>query len=275
VAALSNAMLLEKDQKRYLSMLTIGQCVCRSDRLVQPVFLSIPDFPIKKGLVSDEDLKRHMQRYLQNLTPQLPPLPEKGNICGIQNQETLTPLGRIMLENIALKPFLGLVKRFKELGLKVSHGYRVIEELTAYNHIVALTIDGNRLYDLTANGKKKLGKKIILKGRGGLEHRYYIEKIKAHYLTNEGFTFLEKDDIDLVVETIEKRLALQVETGKSDLQANLTKLGGYAADLKYVVATNPETEIRLKELLYDLLIPGKENIRILFVKDFLNNPPIL
>jgi hypothetical protein len=128
---------------------------------------------------------------------------------------------------------------------------------------------------LTANGKKSLGKKVCLKGRGGLEHRYYIEKIKEHYLANEGFTFLEKDDIDLVVETIEKKLALQVETGKSDIQANLTKIGRYAADFKYVVTTNPETEIRTKEMLKDLLVPDKENIHILFVKDFLNNPPIL
>jgi hypothetical protein len=138
-----------------------------------------------------------------------------------------------------------------------------------------LTVDGNRLYELTVNGKKSLGKKVRLKGRGGIEHRYYIEKIKEHYLANEGFTFLEKDDIDLVVETIRKKLALQVETGKSDIQANLTKLGRYAADFKYVVSTNPETEIRIKEMLKDLLVPDKENIRVLFVKDFLNNPPVL
>ena len=151
----------------------------------------------------------------------------------------------------------------------------MIEELTAHQLIIPLTIDGNRLYDLTGNGKRVLGQKLIHKGRGGLEHRYYIEKIKEHYLANEGFTFLEKDDIDLVVETIEKKLALQVETGKSDIQANLTKLGRYAADLKYVVTTNPETEIRTKEMLNDLLVPDKENIHILFVKDFLNNPPII
>jgi hypothetical protein len=41
------------------------------------------------------------------------------------------------------------------------------------------------------------------------------------------------------------------------------------------VTTNPETEIRIKEMLKDLLIPDKENIHIRFVKDFLKNPPIL
>ena len=78
-----------------------------------------------------------------------------------------------------------------------------------------------------------------------------------------------------MVETIEKKLALQVETGKSNIQANLTKLGRYAADLKYVVTTNRQTEIRTKEMLNDLLVPDKKNIHILFVKDFLNNPPII
>ena len=180
-----------------------------------------------------------------------------------------------MLENIAQKPILGLVKRFKDLGLKISHGYKIIEELIYMKLITPRTIDGHRLYDLTSEGKKVLGKKVILKGRGGLEHRYYIEKIKEHYLQNEGFTFIEKDDIDLVVETVEKSMAIQVETGKSDIQGNLTKLGRYKADLKYVVTTNPETEIRIKDISRDLLIPDKENIHIIYVKDFLKNPPIL
>ena len=202
-----------------------------------------------------------------------PPLPKAGNVHGIQKRETLSPLGRIVLENIALKPLLGFVKRFKEMGFKVSHGYKVIEELVSLKLIIPLTIDGNRLYELTNKGKKALGKKVIHKGRGGLEHRYYIEKIKDHFIHNEGFTFIEKDDIDLVVDKADKRMAIQLETGKSDIQANLTKLGRYNASFKYVVTTNRETEIRVKEIYKDLIVPDKENIQIFFAKDFLNNPP--
>jgi hypothetical protein len=275
VAALSNAMLLEKSQQKYLSMLTLGQCICRTDRFAQPVLLSIPDFPLKKGVVTDQDLKKHMEGYLKDLRQETPPLPERKSICGIQKEETLSPLGRIMLENIALKPVLGLVKRFKELGLKVSHGYRTVEELMTRKLIIPLTIDGNRLYELTVKGKKTLGRKVALKGRGGLEHRYYIEKIKEHYLKDEKFTFVEKDDIDLVVESFERKMALQVETGKSDIQANLTKLGRYKADLKYVVTTNPEAELRIRETMKELIVPDKEKIHIRFVKDFLHNPPAL
>ena len=78
-----------------------------------------------------------------------------------------------------------------------------------------------------------------------------------------------------MVETIERRLAIQVETGKSNIQANLTKLGRYMADLKYVVTTTRETEIRIRKILKDLIVPDRENIRVLFVKDFLSHPPVL
>jgi len=275
VLALSNAMLLEKNEQRFLPMLTLGRCICRSDRFPKPLLLSIPHVPLKKGLVGDEDIIRHMEGYLPDLRPELPPSAKPGSICGIQSQETLSPLGRIMLEHIAVKPLLGLVKRFKELGLKVSHGYKVIEELIAMKLITPRTIDGNRLYELTISGKKTLGKKIPQEGKGGLEHRWYAHKIKEHYRTHEGFTFLEKDDIDLVVETVETTLAIQIETGKSNIQANLTKLGRYTADLKYVVTTNKDTELRIRDFLKDLIIPDKEKIQVVFVKDFLADPPAL
>lgn len=275
VAALANAMLLGKDEKRYLSMLTLGQCICRSDRFPWPILLAIENFPIQKGTVTDEDLRTRMEGYLQDWRPEYPPMAKPGGIQGISKPETLSPLGRIILENIELKPFLGFVKRCKDLGLKIPDGYRVIEELTVLQLITPLTIDGQRLYELTRKGKEALGGKIIHPGRGGLEHRYYVEKVKEHYLNQEGFTFLEKDDIDLVIEKGDKTLAVQMETGKSDLQANLIKLGRYKADLKYALATNRETEIRLRETLKEYLLPDRENIQVAFVRDFLQSPPAL
>lgn len=275
ISALANSMLLEKHEQKYLSMLTIGRCICRSDRIPKPILLSIANFPIKKGLVTDEDLKTIMGPYLKDSGLENPAISKPGNVRGIQRDETLSPLGRIVLENIALKPLIGLVKRFKELGLKVAHGYKVIEELMALKLIIPLTIDGNRLYELTPQGKTTLGRKFTYEGRGGLEHRYFTEKIKAHYLNQEGFTYLEKDDIDLVVESVDTTIAIQVETGKSNIQGNLTKLGRYNADKKYMISTNRETEIRINNYLKEMLIPDRDNIQVYFVKDFLRTSPAL
>ena len=275
IYAVSNAMLLDKKQQRYLAMLTLGQCVCRSDRFTQPVLLSIPNFPLKKGLVTDEDIKSRMEAYLKDSRQDNPATPERASICSIQNKETLSPLGRIMLENIAMKPLSGVVRRFKELGIKVSPGYKIIEELVSQKLVIPITIDGQKLYDLTAEGRNALGKTLPHSGRGGLEHRYFVENIRNHYLQNEGFASVEKDDIDLVVESYQKRIAIQVETGKSDIQGNLTKLGRYKADLKYMLTTNPEAEVRVKKALQELLIPDREEIKVLSVKDFLASPPAL
>jgi hypothetical protein len=275
VMAIANAMLLGKDERRYLAMLTLGQCVCRSDRFTLPVLLTIDNFPIQKGSVSDEDLKTLMAGYLKDLKPEYPAFFKQGAIHSIQNQETLSPLGRIILENIEIKPFIGFVKRFKDLGFKIPDGYRAIEELTAMRFIVPLTIDGNRLYELTIKGREALGRKAIHRGRGGLEHRYYVEKIKEHYLAKAGFTFLEKDNIDIVIYQGDKTLAIQMETGKSDVHGNLMKLCRYKADLKYILATNRETEVRLRDILKENFLPDRENVQVVYVKDFLQSPPVL
>lgn len=275
VSSLANAMLLGKDERRYLAMLTLGQCICRSDRFPQPVLLQIENFPIQKGAVTDEDLKTLMAGYLRDLRPENPVSAKSGHICGIQNPETLSPLGRIVLEDIELKPFVGFVKRFKDLGLRTPDGYKVIEELTAMGLVVPVTVDGQRLYETTHKGRETLGRKTFHKGRGGLEHRYYIDKIREHYASRTGFACLEKDDIDIVIAQGDQSLAIQMETGKSDIQANLLKLGRYRADHKYALATNRETEVLIREILKNNVLPDRERIHVAFAKDFLQSPPLL
>lgn len=275
VSAIANAMLLDPNQKRYLGMLQVGQCVCRSDRLTAPLFLSISNFTVKKGVVTDQDLIQMMKPYTAQLKTENPAPANPSHIHPIPNPETLSPLGRLVLSHIATKPLLGVVKRFKELGLKTSHGYKILEELTGLFLIIDRTIDGRKFFDLTIAGRKALGKRAPLPGRGGLEHRYYVEVLQDHFLSKGAATHLEKDDIDLTADVDGKRIAVQVETGKSDLQGNLTKLGRFVADHKFMIAANRETEIRIKALLREMLIPDRASIRVLFAKDFLKHPPDL
>jgi hypothetical protein len=180
-----------------------------------------------------------------------------------------------MLEHIAQKPIIGVVKRFKQLGLKTAQGYPVITELIDHQLIQPRTIDRQKLYELTPAGKTILGPKFKQKGRGGLAHRYYVEKIKTHYLNRQGFAFIEKDNIDLVVESTDQTLAIQVETGKSDIRANLMRLGRFAADQKYVLAITKQAEIKIKDIFAVLIIPDKQSIRVQYIKDFISNPPSL
>ena len=273
IKAVADAMLLDYDQHKFLAKLTLGQTICRSDRLTDPLLLRISPFPVNKGSVTDLDLKELMMPYLEEMRLKALPLNQQSHVQGIQRPETLSPLGRIMLDNLAQQPILGLVKRFKRLGLKIGQGYGIITELEQLDLIQNKTVDGLKLYELTFKGKKTLGRKNPLKGRGGLEHRYWVEMIKAHYLKNEGFTFLEKEDLDLVIESYDRTLAIQVETGKSNLEGNIWKLAQFRADLKFMLATTPETQLRLRELISTLQVPGRELIQVQTAKSFLKSPP--
>ena len=66
-----------------------------------------------------------------------------------------------------------------------------------------------------------------------------------------------------------------METGKSDVHANIMKLCRYKADLKYILATNRETEVLIREILKNNFLPDREKIQAAFVKDFLQSPPII
>ena len=273
VKAVADAMLLDRFQQRYLAMLTIGRCICRSDRLMRPVLLGLPPFPLKKGSVTDADIKSLMAPYLKELKPENPGIPPMGDIPDIPKGETLTPLARILLENIALEPLLGIVQRLKKLGLGTSEGYKLITELEGQGLIYPQTIDGKRLYEVAAKARQAGFVSVSRAGRGGLEHAYWIDAVRKRYQKQGCETHLEKDDLDLVVEGSGITLAIQMETGKSDLEANLWKLSRYQADLRYMLATNRTAEVKIKNLLRDLLIPNKDQIEVMFIKDFLRAPP--
>ena len=275
VKAVADSMLLDREQQRYLAMLQVGQAICRSDRLDRPMLLNIPYLGLNKGEVTDAEIQSRMRIYLPEPEPEIPGKPSSKGIPGIPGRETLSPLGRILLQSIAENPLLGVVKRFRNLGLKTAQGYRLLSELETHGMITSQLVDGKRLHDLTHQGRRQLGLKLARPGRGGLEHRYWVEQVKRHYTKNEGLTYLEKDDIDLVVDSHGKRLAIQMETGKSDLMGNLMKLGRYQCDLRFMLATNKETELRLKQMLAETLAPNREQIKVLFVKDFMKSLPTI
>ncbi len=275
VKAVADSMLLDREQQRYLAMLQVGQAICRSDRLERPILLNIPYLGLKKGVVTDKEIQARMRSYLPEPEPENPEKPQRKGIPGIPGKETLSPLAGILLTSIAENPLMGVVLRFKKLGIKTAQGYRLLAELETKAMISSQLVDGKRLHDLTPQGRRHLKLKQARPGRGGLEHRYWVDQIKKHYMKKEGFTYLEKDDIDLVVESYDKRLAIQVETGKSDLMGNLMKLARYHSDLRFILATNRAAEIKLKQMLAETLVPNREQIKVLFVKDFMKSPPAI
>ena len=113
------------------------------------------------------------------------------------------------------------------------------------------------------------------RSRGGIVHNFYINRIKRELIKRGHFTFIEQDRLDLVADNLKKKVAIEVETGNSDIEGNLWKLARYKADKKFMIATNKEAKLLIERIYGPLLIPDKEKISIYFVKDFLKNLPYI
>ena len=277
IVAMSNALLLDRDQKRYLGMLKIGEAIVKSGRYSFPFLVAIAEFKLNKGTITDQDLQSHMKRYLKDLRKDMPPPLKVSGIQGIQKRDSLSPIGKILLNDIYINPFTGIVKRYKNLGLGTSEGNNAQNELFALEFIKPKIIDGIKILELTDKGEEKLKgmgiKTDEKRSRGGTIHNFYIHLIKKELIKLGHFTFIEQDKIDLVADNLNQKTAIEVETGYSDLEGNLWKLAKYKADKKFMIATNKETKLTIEGIYAPLLIPDKEKIKIYYVKDFLKNLP--
>ena len=98
--------------------------------------------------------------------------------------------------------------------------------------------------------------------RGGIEHSYAIHQINRHMKNLELQPLCEIGGIDVVDATA--GLAIEIETGKSNIPANLLKLEKSGFDHLFMLATNKMAEFKIKARAIDF-----PSIQFMHVKDFL------
>jgi DNA-binding MarR family transcriptional regulator len=191
-----------------------------------------------------------MQDYTGFSEPQNPQKEKIQGFQSFQKDETPpSPLAKVLLQNVAEHPYMAVSQRYKMLGMKNAQGTEIQQELIAKGFVTPSTVDGKRLLELTESGREalqKLNVKIPKTARGSAEHNYWLEKVKKCFKSVKAY--VEKDDIDLIVHDEGSVTAVQIETGKSNLAKNIKTLQDYPADHKFILATNKETEIKLKSL---------------------------
>lgn len=155
------------------------------------------------------------------------------------------------LVDVAARPLSTTVSRYERLNLSRRRGNAIRQSLATAGIIEAVTIATRSgqvvLYQLTDHGRIACGSVSIDPGprpRASLEHSYWVTKT-AEYFEKKGFTVTREHVIkgngavDLLAERPGHRIAIEVETGKSDIQANLTKVREGGFDRVVLVATSP------------------------------------
>jgi DNA-binding MarR family transcriptional regulator len=249
-------------------MLKTGQAIVNVKQRHHESFQIRPPFVKPDENVGDEELRAAMKKFavfIQTEASEFENLSFPQSSQEKDNFPLLDPLEKVILTNIIERPFDGVDERTKTMGLHPSQMAKIHESLTQKGFVRSIYIDRKKLFELTESGKtvaKELKIQIpAKKTKGGLEHDYWIHQT-VQFLRKQGFQpVCEVNGIDIVDQ--QASIAVEIETGKSDIKRNILKLKKSRMTNCYLVATDKAVEIKIKTLTKE-----SSFISVFFVKDF-------
>ena len=272
----ARCLTLDKEQQCYLDMLDVGQAIVKvKGRIKEPILIQFPLFKIQKGKIKDQELKRLIRDSSVNSGLIQPPIQDQSSSWPPSQTDILPPIERIMLASIARNPFWGTTKRYRKLGLSDYEGNKAKESLIHKQLIRSVRVNRLKLLELTDQGIATLeqqGVKIPnAKRYGSLEHRYWLHKVKLWYQEKGYQVEEEKNGVDLVASKGEERIAIEVETGKSDIRKNIINALRHYQKL-VIVPTNPTAQAITNQIISRLPQNQRELIEVTSAKHFVNYP---
>jgi len=155
------------------------------------------------------------------------------------------------LADVAARPLSTTVSRYQRLNLSRRRGNAVREALSSagiIERVVIATRCGQVvLYQLTDFGRSICTSHNIDPGprsRQSLEHKFWVDRT-ARYFENKGYEVRCEHPVkgngavDILATKAGRRIAVEVETGKSNVKSNLRKIKSADFDRVILVATSP------------------------------------
>jgi energy-coupling factor transporter ATP-binding protein EcfA2 len=233
---------------------------------VRPLFSNPPAItPIP---VSD---KINHEKYSHPPSPRKSALPPDHSVINPDSHSQppqksslkMTPESLRFLADIVAHPLSTTVTRYERLHLSRRRGNAIRQDLMTASVIEPVTLATRSgqvvLFQLTAIGREQCSSLGIDPGprpRASLEHTWWAIQTKT-YFERQGYEVdLEhpvegNGVVDLLAQRPGEKIAVEIETGKSDIRENLNKLSGKGFDRVILLATSPAAvaicQKRLKE----------------------------
>jgi len=269
VYEISKTLGLTRREEEIIKTLGIGECL-----------IQINADPTRPAVVKvDYDMIKDMdqQQLLKSENP-------KNQSCIKKTSSENSKLDEIetkLLVDIAENPVSQVVERYKKIGVNEYQGNKAQKSLFEKKLIEALSLNDlqgkywGKALKLNEEGKRflqQIGYANLVeesKRKGGILHQHVIHQIER-IVKERGFEAQREAPIgkgrtvDLVVE---EKLAIEVETGESDVSANVEKLADTTFEKVLIVCTNSQVKQRAEEKAKALL--DKKALNVIEVKEFL------
>jgi hypothetical protein len=275
ITSMAKAMNLDRDKSRFLGMLNTGQAIVNVKQRHHDSFLLNTPFVREDENVWDEELRSAMKKVskdshlnpsdiMERSSPHLPQ--DKDTSPPMLSKPNITGLEMCLLSDISEHQFDGVDARSKRLGLHPAQMSDLHTSLSEKGILMPVQVGNLKLFEITTEGRtmaEKAGIKIKKQNsRGGIEHSFAIHQTSRHLTNLELRPLSEIGGIDIVDATA--GLAIEIETGKSNIPANLLKLEKSGFDHLFMLATNKMAEFKIKAKQ-----PDFPAIQFMHIKDFL------
>ena len=204
-----------------------------------------------KNLQSSHPPPLRQQDNAVSAYPNVPTHPSVGSTLDIPDPPELSRECIRFLADLVARPLSTTVNRYHRLHLSRRRGNAIRSDLQAADFIEGVPLSTRSgqvvLYQLTDPGRslcRRVGIDPGLRPRESLEHRYWVCRAAQHY-EDDGFSIIYEYSVkgngavDVLAERRDRRLAIEVETGKSNIQGNLVKLRAARFDEIILLATSP------------------------------------
>jgi hypothetical protein len=164
VSAMGQAMLLDSGERDILGNLEVGQAAVKlQGRATRPFLIEIPEFPLRKGTVTDEQVANRMKGKVSRILLDA----EQFNVETIEATSELlstpspsTDIGVLFLGDILEYPESGVAQRYKRLGISVRQGQkwkaRLAERRDILETLETTSTGTRRVIRLTEQGRRRL-----------------------------------------------------------------------------------------------------------------------
>ena len=193
--------------------------------------VKLPYVPMKAGKADDEAIKARMRGYFTESKTILPEIQQAQDISVISDADKEE---KKLLVSIAEEPLLGIAERYRKMEINPRVGNKFKQKLIELGLIKSVSIKTSKsrikLLEPTEKGMEELKKYGYSRSwrHGGVEHLYWIRKVKKK-LESEGYKVKEEfpigngETVDLAIIGKNKKIAIEIETGKSDAMKNIRK----------------------------------------------------
>jgi len=242
--AAGKALTLPKEQWHYIGRLGVGQAIVKVPRSHwTPFLVQFPLFPVKEPSdtsslnskpATTDSLAGKVHEFQLALNEAIRALRETDR--SEREERRIGPQERRLLADIAKQPFSVVTERYKSLGWSAHRGTRIkrrlLEKRLIAQERIRVPEGAVTLLRLTESGKSLLRQEAIevsgFPKNASLEHEYWKRRVAEDY-RRRGYVVEEEVPIgggkavDLVASKDGKRVAIEIETGKSDAQGNVRK----------------------------------------------------